>query len=482
MKNIFTIWIPILIFHLLFWEAEQGLNLLLFTWVLTGAVFVSKTYLVERKEVLYLLGAWNAVALFFVWHDSMLSLVVYWLLFFVTIGFLQEIRVRFWFFGFIESVRALFAGWAISSRNASNISTKSIPIWSLLKRARLVLIPIIIIIPFYMIYTQASSDFGIINDKIGAWFNSIFSIELEWGRFFHFVLGIVLVLAVIGKRVGIVSLHKISDHWTFDLIRQRKESYVSHKTMALKREYQIALMSFISLNALLLFVNILDLVNVWFSFEERTATELSQYVHQGTYLLIFSIIMAMVVVLGFLRGNLNFYKNNKTLISLTTIWLVQNAFLAISVAIRNGHYIHHYGLAHGRIQVMFFLLAVLFGLFLMYKKVQGPKTIFYLIQTNGWAIVTLLVVACSVNWDATITRYNLKHQFYDNPYHLYSLNNNLLPLIDDLNEEFGHEPSIELKNIINKGESHIRRWENSDWRSWTWSGHRQYWAFKELYE
>jgi hypothetical protein len=56
-------------------------------------------------------------------------------------------------------------------------------------------------------------------------------------------------------------------------------------------------------------------------------------VHEGTYLLILCILMAMGVLLWFFRGNLNFLPDNERLRWLAHLWLAQNAMLALSVGV-----------------------------------------------------------------------------------------------------------------------------------------------------
>lgn len=480
MKNKIVIWSSILLFHLLFWNTNQGLNILLFTWILSGALFITKSYVVERKEVKLLLLAWNVSALFFVIHGSLLNLVVYWGVFVVFIGFLQKRRILFWGFGILESIWALMGAWLTNVRISWSESSE-IKVSTKLKRAKLLLIPLLIIIPFYFIYTQANADFATISNSFWIQVFDIFELKLNWARVRHFILGLLLVFAAIGKRNGSSILYDMAKNWRFDLKRTRRTVVWRHKMLALKQEYQMAIYSFISLNVLLVFINIIDITKVWFSFEERSAAQLSQYVHQGTYLLILSILLAMGVVLGFLRKNLNFYKNNKMLLQLIYLWLAQNAFLAISVAIRNGHYISRYGLAEGRIVVIFFLLLVLYGLYSMYQKVRGTKTIFFLVQKNGWAFIAILLLVSTVNWGAYITRYNLKYHPEDTYYLTNMLHNNLVPLIKETQGEFNTPPVIELGQIEHKIQSHIRRWEDGDWRNWTWSGYRQYQICKNSY-
>jgi hypothetical protein len=248
--------------------------------------------------------------------------------------------------------------------------------------------------------------------------------------------------------------------------------------MALKQEYLSAVYSFGALNALLLLINIFDLFGVWFSFQERTAAELSQYVHEGTWLLIFSIFLAMLVVVLFFRGNLNFFPNNRRLKQLAILWLAQNAFLALSVGVRNGHYIHYYGLAHGRIVVMVFLLLVLIGLYTLYRKIQGPLTTFYLLETNGRAVLFTLLLAAAFNWDGLITRYNLQR---DDPdvYHVQVLlTNNLVPLLDFAQSSTMKANLIDKEKLERRGQRLAKEAAEQDWRSWNWSTYRQLQAWK----
>ncbi|MEL7221909.1 MAG: DUF4153 domain-containing protein, partial [Bacteroidota bacterium] len=156
--------------------------------------------------------------------------------------------------------------------------------------------------------------------------------------------------------------------------------------------------------------------------------------------------------------------------------LAQNAFLTISVALRNGHYIHQYALAHGRIVVAFFLLLVLFGLYTMYQKVKGPKTTFYLLQTNGIAFIATLLIATAFNWDSLITRYNLAHATSDQ-YHLtHKLGNNLVPLLEAVQSE--QSTFITANNISYREKKFLRELQYYDWRSWNYSIHKQHQALK----
>jgi hypothetical protein len=165
-------------------------------------------------------------------------------------------------------------------------------------------------------------------------------------------------------------------------------------------------------NLLLAVVNAIDISWVWFGFEVPQDFSLKQFVHEGTWALIVSILLSMVILLHLFRGNQNFYSRGDLLKHLALLWVCQNFILGISVFLRNYHYISFHGLAYKRIGVIVFLALVLVGLITLFFKVKQRKSFFYLIRLNTWALFLLLVGLSTVDWDMVIVRYNLRH---DNP-------------------------------------------------------------------
>ncbi len=140
-------------------------------------------------------------------------------------------------------------------------------------------------------------------------------------------------------------------------------------TMALKNENTTGIISLVLLNVLLLGVNIVDVNFLWLNFQYKVGEPVYRMVHNGTELLIASIVLAMAILLCFFKGNLNFYKRNKWLKYGAYAWIVQNAMLVCSVfLLRDYYYILKHGLAYKRIGVLFFLLMVLVGLLTVFLK------------------------------------------------------------------------------------------------------------------
>jgi phosphatidylserine synthase len=139
------------------------------------------------------------------------------------------------------------------------------------------------------------------------------------------------------------------------------------------------------------------------------ASSFSNQVHSGIYALIASIVIAIVIILYFFRGNLNFYKENKNLKLVAYIWIVLNTLLVVNIIIKDAQYIYYFGLTYKRIGVLMYLLLTIIGLVTTSIKVKNIKNFWYLFRINTLAAFTILVVSCTINWDSYITIYNLNY-------------------------------------------------------------------------
>ncbi len=258
-------------------------------------------------------------------------------------------------------------------------------------------------------------------------------------------------------------------------------------------EYRTAIVLFAALNLLLLQLNVLDVQHVWMDFT-FTGQYLKDFVHQGTWMLIISIVMGAALVLYFFRGDLNFIRGNTPLKWLCLAWLAQNAMLAASVAVRNYWYIHHFGLAYKRIGVILFLLAALVGLWLVMRKVTLLRSSFYLTRWNLLAAYVIVVCASLFDWDTLIARYNIEHRgtiFVELSY-LLQLDDKVLPYLslsdDDLDALQEHNESV-LGSERYWGYSYMRpdaykvalrtevhefsnAYPDRSWREWNWADAR----------
>ncbi len=275
---------------------------------------------------------------------------------------------------------------------------------------------------------------------------------------------------------------KSSDH----LIRKRGRVLPRFKVTGLKNEYKSAIILFSLLNLLILVINLIDIWWVWFNFEWN-GEYLKQFVHEGTYMLILSIFISLVISIYYFRGNINFLKNNKLLKYLSYAWLGQNAVLAVSVGIRNFWYIHYFSLAYLRIGVIFFLLLTLFSIYTVYLKIRAKKTTYYLFRKNALAAYVLLVVMAFFNWDIIIARYNFSHAktAFVHYEFLSGLSNTALPYLMKSNAELAEIDKFQkerfpfreqymtsdeyAEKMEQRKQFFIENWPKRNWQEWSFA-------------
>lgn len=381
-----------------------------------------------------------------------------------------------------------FASSKIRGKNLGKI------LWKL----KIYIFPVIILFVFVLLYRNSNPIFNKIYLSIRKFvFDQISHIVdyIELYALFTFILAL-LISAFLILRAQQEDVVKDDLNASDVLKRTRKKNSEKVKTMSLKYEYKAAVFLIFSLNALLLFLNILDIQYVWFDFTWE-GQFLKEFVHQGTYLLIVSILISIGLVLYFFRSNLNFFSANKLLKVLSYIWLAQNAVLIISVVIRNYYYIQYFALAYKRIGVFIFLTLALIGLFTVFLKVRNGKSYFFLWRINALAALYVLTFSACLNWDVIIAKYNYNnaHKSFLHLEYLARLSDKALPYLDfpieDLQKveeiqsfKFSFKrhyiTPIEYKfSIQERKVNFIRSWETKRWLSWNLAEYRAYQALTD---
>ena len=278
-----------------------------------------------------------------------------------------------------------------------------------------------------------------------------------------------------------------------DIIRDRVKAPNSFPIHGLRMEYRTALVTLLFLNVLLLLVNTVDVWKVWISFDHTQGSSYSAQLHKGIYLLILSILLSIGMLVYFFRGNINFMKENRSLRIVSHFWLAQNICLAFTAFLKCIHYINYYSLTYKRIGVLIFLLLTIFGLAMMFFKIEKRKSLFFLLRSNSWFIYLFFVGASMVNWDASIAKYNIADSEIETVDYNYilSLSDKVLPtLIEDKdfhlqNLEYAPDtayvegtpitlrsaplPPAEIYPITDRVEHYLSVQENFSFLSWNYS-------------
>lgn len=439
-----------ILFNLLFWQEEMALNALLFDAFVLGMLFYLYPSAARNKSVKALLPLHLLSLAMLLLQHTLLSQVAVLATLLLVAAFAEYAHRSAWFAGgsLFLNFTLFIAGFSQQLRSTRNRKQKPFP-WG--KLIRFSIIPVLIAFAFFIIYNLANSIFASIifriNTQLEIFFSHLFDF-VSIDRLLFLLAGFyftgALLLRTQSRRLEQKEAAKTDDlqrvrrnRWegTGELIRGLAVAIMGRLAkgiLALKHEYTIGLISLALLNALLLFINVIDIHYLWFNFTYTPDINLTTMIHEGTELLILSLVMAMIVLLFFFRGNLNFYTRNKWLKAGAYAWLLQNAVLVISVLIRDYYYIKLMGLAYKRIGVLFFLLMVLVGLVTILIKIVFKKTTYYLLRVNAWAAIFLLAAASTVDWDMSIARYNIAHSDKAplDLYFLTSLSDRTLPLLE----------------------------------------------------
>lgn len=504
-----------ILFNYFFWREAVGVNLLIFTAAINALIFYSYPSIRGIRAAWWVAIGSLLGALATVLFNSVLAQMTTVVSICLLNGYAMFPEAKSHISAFAATVANLCGGFIVGiskhyetdERFATETSEEE-PKPSKWKRyVKLGVIPVVIAMAFYIIFSYANPVFGKIaeqfNEVIFDFFERIFS---GWTveRIAFTLLGVYLVAAVLY-------------HWLPEFFpaaeanlsseakqRENEKSFVGWLGLdGLKDETLVGAITLVLVNLLFLVVNIIDINWIWFGFNYEEGMDLSSLVHVGTYWLIFSILLAMATLMYFFRGNQNFNKDNTTLKALTYIWIVQNVVMIISVVLRNYHYIDNHGLTYKRIGVYTFLLMTFLGLITLYIKISRQRSNFFLWRANTWLAYGVLVLFSFWNWDAFIANYNVKtgirqslpkyeskngrgRKFNDDKVdmdYLLALSDKALPALlehPNFEDEYFIGSSGTLKQMVKyKYQRMEKRMANNSWLSWNMADTR---ALEQLHD
>jgi hypothetical protein len=443
-----------LLFNGIFWNEKMAVNTVLYDLFIIGVLFSLYPKARHSSTVRWLLAGHLICLAMIVINNSMLSKFAFTVTLFLLTGFTQYVHRSAWYAGgsvfqnIVFSVPGFFEALERPKRKKGSRSRFSKLIW-------FVVLPFFLVLMFFIIYSNANSVFSNMATRFGTWVENFLNNFFDFFngyRLLFFLLGLFITTFIL-LRSKLNYFSKKEEKHTDDLLRIKKTMRQKMQEplfeivagllgkfatgiMAIKNMNTVGLISLVLLNILLLVVNSIDISYIWFGFNAKEVN-LYEMIHEGADLLIFSMVMAILVLLIFFRGNLNFYRNNKWLKWGAYCWIFQNIILVISVFLRDYHYIRETGLAYKRIGVLFYLALVLVGLITVFWKIYHRKTVYYLFRVNAWAVIVLLIFSTTINWDYTIAAYNLGHknEIIMPVDYMVTLKNKALPLLDQHKED-----------------------------------------------
>ena len=439
-----------ILFSTFFYKQNLGLNLLLFSCLTIIILAIHNPSSFKKRTTILLTIAYfiTAIATFF--FVSSIAVIANCVLFFTLIGNIAEYKSSVyinWLNGLYTMVSGFFHRYFNRKIHGHNSDIKrkiDIIYW-----VKIIGIPLISIVIFVSLYKNGNPVFSDLITKIDLSF-----INLPW-----------LLLAFLGYYLLYNISNPIQVNPATQLDLKTPNTLTSSGDLnveVLNKEKQLGIVLFILLNLLITIFLCTDISYI-ISIQNLSAPELSQQVHSGINALIASIIFAIIIILYFFRGNLNFFEDNKTLKKLAFTWIFLNVILIVSISIKNYQYIYSFGITYKRVGVLIYLLLTFIGLITTSNKIYRIKNLWYLIRVNTQVALTILIIASAINWDKYISIFNINYAVVTDYHYLINLSNNNTFLLKS-HAGFDALNGKEKSSINNKYYNYLSFLNKSNWQ------------------
>jgi len=454
MKNITTI-IGALLFSTFFYKQHIGLNLLLFSIVTVIILLISNFDSFKKRKTILNALAYLITGIAVYFYKSNLAIIANIIGFITLVGSVSENKSSIyikWLNGLYTSIAAAFSLYFDSLfTEVKNVKKKKIDIVYWLK---IVGIPTIILLVYIGLYRNGNPLFDEIISKIDLSF-----INLQW-----------ILLAALGyylfyniSQPITIEPTTVTDINTGNSLEENSLKKTSEKK--LESEKQLGIVLIVLLNTLIALYLTTDVFFIS-KISHLNAVELSQKVHSGINALIVSIVLAIVIIIYFFRGYLNFYQRNQTLKTATYVWLLLNLVLVFITVFKNYVYISSFGFTYKRIGVFIYLFLAFFGLITTFYKVYNIQNIWFLFRKNIQVAFILLMTSTVINWDKIITNYNIKFASQTDMEYLLNLSNNNVSLLKEYSNNNSINNDYKLR-INRKHKQFLDQLKNNSWQEMT---------------
>ncbi|KQB41634.1 DUF4173 domain-containing protein [Flavobacterium aquidurense] len=403
-----------LIFTLLFYNESVGVNLAIFGLLLTGSIcyFFQDRFTDRSHLILVVTSVLSCLA--FAWYGDFasflaLAMSILFLQFKTQESKLKIIQIfPLVFLNAFASVGRIFMfnQWLPEKKIHNDFAKKIVAF---------VVIPAIFIGLFFIVYSFGSNHFS-----------SLFT---------DYTLDIDIVQLVLISILGFYISFSFWNYWVPDLSYEKNamldndfdniaeiKSQSTFSFLDIDFERKSGEITLVLLNIMLLVF--ITTYNYEQFFEVVKNTNLSADTHERVNSVIFSIIMAVGLILFYFKGGFNFDKKAANLKKLAKVWIVLNGLLIVSTFIKNSEYIAVQGLTYKRLGVYAFLILAIIGLVFVFLKITKQKTNAYLANQMVWYFYGTVLLCSFVNWGNLITNYNISVNKCAEPIFLSSLNFN----------------------------------------------------------
>lgn len=287
----------------------------------------------------------------------------------------------------------------------------------------LVLFPALLAIVFFAVYSTGSSLFYDFIKKIKISENTFYFIGVFLlGFLFYFNFWYPYIpryLILFNKRFK----NEFGEN-------NRDKLMISEDLLDVELQRTSGIITMVLLNLILLFFVISYNYEQFFMLGE--ARNLSADTHTQINTIIYSIILAMCLILLYFNSYFNFDEKAEKLKKLSYLWLILNSVLVLSAVFKTMQYVGTYGLTTKRIGVFIFLLLCLVGMYYSYVKISQKKTNSFLVTKMAWVFFFTFTLNSMVNYSWIVTKYNLTFVEDVDIDYLYRLDYNIQLLHDYL--------------------------------------------------
>ncbi|MBO9586046.1 MAG: DUF4173 domain-containing protein [Flavobacterium sp.] len=438
------------VFILLFYNESVGINISIFGVFLTLLIsFYSQEKFVERSHlVLVMTSILSCFA--FAWYGDAasffaLALSILFLQFKIQSGKLKTIQVfpLIILNGFTSIGRIfMFQQW-LPERKIHNDFAK--------KLVAFVLIPIIFLGLFFIVYSFGSDHFSSLFTD--------YELDIDLPQLIGIsILGFYISFSFWNYWVPEVCYEynpKLSNDFS-NISEVKNQSTFSFLDLDFERKSGVITLFLLNI-MLLVFI---ATYNYEQFFEVVEKTNLSADTHERVNAVIFSILMAVGVIMFYFKGGFNFDEDASSLKKLAKVWLVLNVVLIISAIIKNSEYVSFYGLTYKRLGVYAFLILAIIGLVISFQKINKQKTNAFLFNQMIWYFYGTIILCSYINWGSLITNYNISVNKGVEPIFLSGLNFN-----DEARREYFKKNNLDGKYTESVREEMISNYQEANFLS-----------------
>ena len=235
----------------------------------------------------------------------------------------------------------------------------------------------------------------------------------------------------------------------------------------------------IVLNLLFLVANVADALFLWSGQALPAGVDYKSYVHEGVNTLIATVILTAIVLTAIFHQSLNVAQRRELKV-LAYVWIAQNLFLLLSVALRIKYYIVAYEMTVARLGVIIFLILVATGFVLLTIKIARDKSLSWLIGGCVLAVFATFYITQFLDLAGWSANYNIACWEKDRTkqldfWHLYQCGpdawpalrraHEVDPTIAVINENSSNELPLTTETI-HQAELDTQHWREFSLRAW----------------